>query len=51
MLRARPEGQSWSGFVSSAGHRYATFTFTVFVVSLPRMSMTLTTTLYLPASA
>ena len=34
-----------------AGHRYVTFTFTVLVVSLPRMSMTLTTIVYSPASA
>ena len=29
---------------------YVTFTFIVLVVSLPRMSMTLTTTVYSPAS-
>ena len=33
------------------GHRYFTFTFTVFVVSLPRMSITFTTTVYSPGSA
>src|SRR5262245_36939929 len=33
-----------------AGHCYRTLTFTVFVVSLPRMSMTLTTTVYSPGS-
>src|SRR5262245_22227966 len=30
-------------------HRYVTFSLTVFVVSLPRMSMTFTTTMYSPA--
>ena len=34
-----------------AGHRYVTLTFTVLVVSLPRMSMTFTTIVYSPASA
>ena len=33
------------------GHRYVTLTFTVLVVSLPRMSITLTTIAYSPGSS
>jgi hypothetical protein len=37
-------------FAPLAGHRYTTLTFRVFVVSLPRMSITFTTMVYSPAS-
>src|ERR1051326_7932971 len=45
------QGQLRFAFLRPPRHGYFTFTFTVLVVSLPRMSITLTMTLYSPFSA